>query len=90
VATFGVAAVDVAVIQRALALGWTDFEDAVTAAAAEAARCDAVVTRDPKGFAGSTLPVMSAETAVALLAGDLPEGVDERPTTRHRRPRARH
>ena len=47
VAVFGVAPVDRKVVLRALALGWSDFEDAVCAAAAEEAGCDAIVTRDP-------------------------------------------
>jgi hypothetical protein len=34
---FGVASVDGAVLKTALALGWNDFEDAVTAAAARRA-----------------------------------------------------
>jgi len=47
---FGIAAVDGAVIQEALQLPFTDFEDAVTAAAARLAGCEYIVTRDPKGF----------------------------------------
>jgi len=50
---FGVAAVDGAVVQEALALPLSDFEDAVTAAAALMAGCDYIVTRDPRGFRGS-------------------------------------
>jgi hypothetical protein len=69
VGTFGVAAVDGGVIWRALALAWPDFEDAVCAAAAEAAGCEAIVTGDPKGFPEASLPVLSPESAVALLAG---------------------
>jgi len=48
---FRVAPVDDAVIGRALTLAWRDFEDAVCAAAADAAGCNAIVTRDPRGFA---------------------------------------
>ena len=61
---FRVAAVDGAVIQEALGLPCPDFEDAVTSAAARAAHCDYIVTRDPKGFRGS--PVHSL-TPAALL-----------------------
>ena len=64
---FGVAPVDEAVLRRALSLGWTDFEDAVCAAAAEAAGCDLIVTRDPGGFRGSPVPVVDAVTALSLL-----------------------
>jgi len=78
VGVFGVAAVDQAVLQRALALGWRDFEDAVSAAAAEAAGCDLIVTRDPKGFPDSSVPAVDADTAMALLAGAGPGQVRER------------
>ena len=80
--TFGVATVDAAVIQRAVALDWRDFEDAVCAAAAEASGCDGIVTHDPKGFPGCALPVMSAETAVALLLGAPPDRVNDAPRQR--------
>lgn len=69
---FDVAAVDQHVLRRALALDWPDFEDAVCAAAAEAAGCDAIVTRDPNDFPDSPLPVIDAGTALAsLLTGGL-------------------
>jgi predicted nucleic acid-binding protein len=80
--TFGVATVDQSVIQRAVALDWRDFEDAVCAAAAEASDCDGIVTHDPKGFTGCALPVMSAETAVALLGDMPPDRVSETPKRR--------
>lgn len=89
--TFGIAAVDESVIQRAVALDWRDFEDAVCAAAAEASGCDGIVTHDPKGFPGCALPVMSAETVVALLEGMPPDRVSDAPKRRYRvtRPRTR-
>jgi len=69
---FRVAPVDHAVIRRALTLGWRDFEDAVCAAAAEAAGCKAIVTRDPRGFADSPVEVMQPEAAVVWFGQ--PEG----------------
>lgn len=86
--TFGIAAVDQSVVQRAVALGWRDFEDAVCAATAEASGCDAIVTRDPRGFAGCALPVLAPETAVALLEGIPPDRVSDSP--RKRRGAAQH
>ena len=86
---FGVATVDQSVIQRAVALDWRDFEDAVCAAAAEAAGCDVIVTRDPRGFPGCALTVLSAETAVALLGETPPDRVSEAPKRRRRSARAR-
>jgi predicted nucleic acid-binding protein len=67
---FHVAAVDEAVIRRAAALHWTDFEDAVVASAAEAMSCDALVSRDPAGFAGSTVQVLTPKAALALLQAE--------------------
>ena len=64
---FGVAPVDQSVIREALAMPMGDFEDAVTAAAARRAGCDLIVTRDPKGFRGSTVRALAPEAVVALL-----------------------
>jgi predicted nucleic acid-binding protein len=87
--TFGIAAVDRSVIQRAMALDWRDFEDAVCAAAAEASGCDVIVTRDPRGYPGCALPVLSAETAMALLEGTPPDRVSDAPRRRRRAGRPR-
>ena len=64
---FQVAAVDAPVIQEALQLPFSDFEDAVTAAAARSAGCDYIVTRDPKGFRESPVRAMTPEAAMPLL-----------------------
>ena len=64
---FSVAAVDMGVIQQALANASPDFEDAVTAAAAHAAGCDLIVTRDPKGFRGSAVRAVTPELAMPIL-----------------------
>ncbi len=64
---FGVAPVDDVVLRAALALGWADFEDAVTAAAARRAKCQAIVTRDPKGFPRCPLRVVTPGDLVAWL-----------------------
>jgi predicted nucleic acid-binding protein len=86
-----VAPVDAAVLDRAFALPCADLEDAVCLAAAEAADCAMLVTRDPSGYRGAELPVLDPDTAVALLSGTAPGGVAEvskrraRPTRRSRR-----
>jgi predicted nucleic acid-binding protein len=67
---FGVAAVDESVIGEALALGWPDFEDAVTAAAARRARCHAIVTRNTSDFRRSPVRVLTPEQAAAWLGLD--------------------
>ena len=65
---FEVAAVDGAVLQEALRLPMSDFEDAVTAAAAQVAGCDFIVTRDPKGFRGSPIRALTPEAFLPLLS----------------------
>jgi predicted nucleic acid-binding protein len=64
---FRVAAVDGAAVNDALNSPSSDFEDAVTAAAAQAAGCDYIVTRDPKGFRGSPIRCLTPEAAAPLL-----------------------
>jgi predicted nucleic acid-binding protein len=64
---FGVAAVDGAVVQEALQLPLSDFEDAVTASAARLAGCECIVTRDPKGFRGSPVRCLTPEAVAPLL-----------------------
>jgi predicted nucleic acid-binding protein len=64
---FEIAAVNRDVIDQAFQYHCPDFEDAVTAAAAQAASCDYVVTRDPKGFRGSPLRCITPEAAIPLL-----------------------
>jgi len=66
----GVASVNGAVIQEALQLPLSDFEDAVTAAAARAAVCECIVTRDPKGFRGSPVRSLTPEAIMPLLYGE--------------------
>lgn len=63
-----VAPVDGVVIRTALGLACPDFEDAVAAAAAGASGCDALVTRDARGFRNSPVAVMTPAEAVAWLA----------------------
>jgi len=67
---FGIAGVDEGVVHTANAMNWKDFEDAVTAAAAQRAKCAAIVTRNVKDFKGSPVRVLSpAEAAGWLAAG---------------------
>lgn len=53
------------VLLQALALGWDDFEDAVLAAAALAARATHLVTRNPRDFAGLSIPVLTPDEFVS-------------------------
>ena len=65
---FDVAAVDKEVLADAVWLGWSDFEDAVTAAAARRSHCDAIVTRNPRDFKRSPVRVITPSEAVAWIA----------------------
>ncbi|MEX0660479.1 MAG: PIN domain-containing protein [Balneolaceae bacterium] len=56
---FNVALVNQEIIDKALALNWPDFEDAIHYEAARVAGCQAIVTRNEKDFTGSELPVLS-------------------------------
>ena len=67
ITVFGVAAVNDAVVRRALVFAWPDFEDAVCAAAAEASGCEAIVTRDPAGYPDAPLPVIDPAAALGWL-----------------------
>ena len=88
---FRVARIDDAVIARALTLDLTDFEDAVTAAAAESAGCELIATRDPRGFIGSPVKALSPELALASFVGEVHEPVEPygAPPVRRRRRRSR-
>jgi predicted nucleic acid-binding protein len=63
-----ICAVDREVIQQAVDLGLTDFEDAVQVAAAIGAGLDAIVTRDVAGFVGSPILIMSPDELVKQLS----------------------
>ncbi|MBE9101154.1 type II toxin-antitoxin system VapC family toxin [Vacuolonema iberomarrocanum] len=53
--------VDRDVLEQSLALNLSDFEDAVQYACALAYGVDFIVTRDTKGFANATIPVILPE-----------------------------
>lgn len=69
---FKVAAVDDDVINRAIASGMPDFEDAVQAFSGVKSAVTHVVTRDETGFAGGPLPVLSPEQLLQLLGRSTP------------------
>jgi len=54
-------------VLRALALGWSDFEDALQTVCAQNADAELVVTRDLHGFGGSPVPPISPEELLALI-----------------------
>ncbi len=56
-----IASVDAACIDRALALNFSDLEDAVQYESALDANIEVIITRDPGGYKRSSIPVMSPE-----------------------------
>jgi predicted nucleic acid-binding protein len=65
---FEVAPVTRAVLTDALDLELPDYEDAVLHEAARHARAEAIVTRDPKGFAKARLKVYAPDELLRFLA----------------------
>jgi predicted nucleic acid-binding protein len=65
---FQVAAVDRQILARAVDSPLGDFEDAVLAEAGISQSVEAVVTRDPDGFKGSRLTVLSPQELQAALS----------------------
>lgn len=68
---FEVAAVDRAVLESAVSMGWSDFEDAVQMAAAVEAGAEYLLTRNPDDFEGGPIPVLQPGEFLPLLGGDI-------------------
>ena len=66
--SFSVATVDDGIIRKALAWGWTDFEDAVQMAAADVEQIEYLITRNVKDFESGPVPVVQPAAFLALLA----------------------
>ena len=60
--------VDRATLEMATTLPGSDFEDNLQIACAVEARVDAIVTRNPKHFVGSPVPILTPAELLALLA----------------------
>jgi hypothetical protein len=56
--TFEITVCDKALLREALSIPMPDYEDAVTALAAERSACSCVVTRNLRDFDGSPVPAM--------------------------------
>jgi hypothetical protein len=68
-ATLHVAAVDRTALLMAQAMSGSDYEDNLQIACAIHSGMDLIVTRDPRGFAHSPLPVSTPADLVTPLAG---------------------
>lgn len=58
---FAIVPVGHAELKRARVLGWPDFEDAVVAVSAEAAKCKAIVTRNVRDFRDSPIAPLTPD-----------------------------
>ena len=67
--TLDIASTDQSTLRAAHALGGTDFEDDLQIARAIQAGVDAIVTRDPRGFAASPILELTPADVVASLPG---------------------
>jgi predicted nucleic acid-binding protein len=67
--TLDIAPTDQATLLAAQALAGLDFEDDLQIACGLHAGVDAIVSRDPRGFAGSPIPVLIPADVVASLSG---------------------
>ncbi len=64
---FEIASVNRTVIEKAINSTFTDFEDSVIHQAANHAGAEAIVTRDPKGFKQSKIPIYSSAELLKIL-----------------------
>lgn len=67
-ATFQIASVDRAILERARQFPGKDFEDNVQLACCERLGLEAIVTRDSDGFSQAALPVWTPEQCLKHLA----------------------
>lgn len=68
-ATLDIVPTDQATLLAAQALAGSDFEDDLQIASAAQVGVDAIVTRDPRGFSTSQIPVLTPADVVASLPG---------------------
>ena len=59
--------VDSNILEMALASNLKDFEDAVQLACATSMNLEVIVTRDPQGFTGATIPILSVRELLEQL-----------------------
>jgi predicted nucleic acid-binding protein len=65
--TFAIVPVDTGIVQKAIGLAGTDFEDNVQIACAEHELLDAIITRDKAGFKESAVDALTPTEALAQL-----------------------
>lgn len=65
-----ICAVNLGVLEQALALNFEDFEDAVQYACAVAHNVDAIITRDTSGFVNVEIPVVLPDELDTISPGE--------------------
>jgi predicted nucleic acid-binding protein len=75
-AIFNVAPVGQGVLLDAIALGWSDFEDAVLHEAARHAEATGIVTRDQSGFRDASLHIYRPVDLVGIVETLNPTGIE--------------
>lgn len=65
-----VAPVDQEAILKGLALGWSDFEDALQMVCADAAGADYLVTRNTRDFESDSVPVVTPAELLVILRSE--------------------
>jgi predicted nucleic acid-binding protein len=64
--------VDRKLLEQAITLGLTDFEDAVQVACSISSGLGVIVTRDSNGFTGSAIPVLSPRDLRNRVVSEMP------------------
>ncbi|MCV3214250.1 PIN domain-containing protein [Plectonema radiosum NIES-515] len=65
-----VCTVDGSILSAAISSSLPDFEDAVQLACAISENLNAIITRDPKGFVGATVAILSPSEFLFRLSSD--------------------
>ncbi|MDR0322207.1 MAG: PIN domain-containing protein [Treponema sp.] len=65
--TVSIASVTEEEIYRAIALNWSDFEDAVQYSAGEKIQADYIITRDSKGYIDSAITTVTPADFLSII-----------------------
>jgi predicted nucleic acid-binding protein len=68
--TVSIASVTGEEIHRAVALNWSDFEDAVQYSAGEKIQADYIITRDSKGYIDSAITTITPADFLSIIGQD--------------------
>jgi predicted nucleic acid-binding protein len=66
--TVRIATVNEGTVKNAINLEWNDFEDSVQYSAGENINAEYIITRDPKGYAGSAIKAITPPIFLELIS----------------------